>query len=385
MKFDTKLLEQTPCYYYDLDLLDRTLATIKDCVKNRPFKVHYAIKANGEPTILKTIAASGFGADCVSGGEITAALDAGFSPELICYAGVGKTDPEIALAIDLQIGCINVESVEELEVIAAIAESRGVAAQVALRINPDIDAHTHHYITTGLQENKFGIDMRRMDEAVDIVESSKWLVLKGLHFHIGSQITITEPFQLLCERINKLVAGLRDRGIEIRTINVGGGLGIDYDNPDENPIPDFRGFFDTIMSGLNVTDGQEVHCELGRSIVGQCGSLIGRVLFIKEGIDKRFAIIDAGMNDLIRPALYGARHHIDVIDAQTGEIVTDGPFVKYDVVGPICESTDVFVEAETLPVLHRGSLLAFRSAGAYGGSMSSRYNMRVPARPVFAR
>lgn len=361
----------TPCYYYDMKLLRATLDEIRRCVANRPVRVHYAIKANGNPVLLKEIADCGFGADCVSGGEIEAALEAGFKPENVFYAGVGKTDREILLGIEKGIGCFNVESLEELEVIAELAEKCGRMVPVALRVNPNIDAHTHEYITTGLEENKFGIDMRCVERAVSIATSHPWLKLVGLHFHIGSQITITEPFALLCERINKLTAEYREKGVEFKILNVGGGLGIDYDDPDANPIPDFKSYFDTLTSCMKLEDGQEIHCELGRAIVAQCGSLIARVVYVKRGVGRNFMIVDAGMNDLMRPALYGAHHKIEAVNPRH-----DAQMETYDVVGPVCESSDVFGKDEKIPAVKRGDLIAIRSAGAYGESMASCYNMR---------
>lgn len=373
MKVDLKKFEgvETPFYYYDRKLLGDTLRTIAKCTEGKPVKVHYALKANGNPDILRFIAAHGLGADCVSGGEIEAALLYGFNPGDIFYAGVGKTDREIEYGIEKGIGCFNVESVEELEVIAALAEKKNRVAPVALRVNPNIDAHTHHYITTGLEENKFGIDMTLLDSAVEYVKGSKWLDLVGLHFHIGSQITTMEPFEILCHRINALQNHYAAKGIRFRIINVGGGLGIDYDDPDANPISDFKAYFDTLLSNLELSDGQELHCELGRSIVAQCGSLISTVVLVKKGIGREFVIVDAGMSDLLRPALYGAHHNIENISAAPGCETK-----KYDVVGPICESSDVFGKGETLPETKRGDLIAFRSAGAYGESMASCYNMR---------
>ncbi len=371
--FDIKAIKncRTPFYYYNLDLLEATLDEIHRCTDGKPIKVHYAIKANGNPQILRIIAASRLGADCVSGGEITAALANGFKASDICYAGVGKSDEEILLGLTSGIGCFNVESIEELGIIASLAERCGIKAPVALRINPDIDAHTHEYITTGLEENKFGIDLRLLDKAIDQVTSLPCLELIGLHFHIGSQITILEPFELLCTRINDILHHLNQRGVMIRTINVGGGLGVDYDSPDRNPIPDFKGYFDTLIRGLKLKKDQEIHCELGRAIVAQCGSLISKVLYVKEGIGRKFMIIDAGMNDLLRPALYGAHHKIELITPQN-DIISE----TYDVVGPICESSDIFGKDEKMPAAHRGDIVAIRSAGAYGESMASCYNMR---------
>ncbi len=370
---DIKIFEgvKTPFYYYDKALLEQTLDAIEACTSGTPMKVHYAIKANSDPGILRIISARGFGADCVSGNEIKAAIECGFRPENIYYAGVGKTDEEILTGIETGIGCFNIESLEEIDILSELASQKGKRVTVALRVNPNIDAHTHEYITTGLKENKFGIDLRMLDEAIKKVKESEMLDLGGLHFHIGSQITISEPFKILCERINDLQAKYALEGIRFRFFNVGGGLGIDYDNPDENPIPDFASYFDTILSNLHLSEGQEVHCELGRAVVAQCGSLISKVVLMKKGLEKNFMIIDAGMSDLIRPALYQAHHKIENISAEGKTADT-----LYDVVGPICESSDVFGKDELLPETHRGDIIALRSAGAYGSAMASHYNMR---------
>ncbi len=359
---------RTPFYYYDLRLLDNTLAAIKDAIYPQ-YKVHYAIKANANREILNHVCEAGLGVDAVSGGEIKAAVNAGFDPAKIVFAGVGKSDEEIELALESGIGCFNVESLPELEVIGEIARRMGLRANVALRVNPDIDAHTHHYITTGLAENKFGINKEMLDAIVEKSISMPEIELVGLHFHIGSQITDNTPFRILCERINQLQDHFNSKGVFFRTINVGGGLGIDYDDPDAHPIPDFKGYFDTFHSNIQLREGQELHFELGRAVVAQCGSLITRVLYVKEGITKKFAIVDAGMTDLIRPALYQAHHLIQ-------NITSDGPMETYDVVGPICESSDCFGENERLNKVSRGDLLALRSAGAYGEIMASQYNCR---------
>ncbi len=358
----------TPCYYYDMGVLRRTLEALCKASADPSFRVHYAIKANANPIVLDPIRRVGLGVDCVSGGEIKIALENGFEPSSIVFAGVGKTDEEIEYALAVGIACFNVESLPELEAISEIASRMGLAADVALRVNPDIDAHTHHYITTGLSENKFGIDMRMLDDAVDRALSLPGVNLKGLHFHIGSQITITEPFRLLCERINDLMDRFEARGIGFENINVGGGLGINYDDADE--IPDFEAYFRIFRENLKLREGQTLHFEPGRAIVGQCGSLVTRVLYVKEGIDKKFVIVDAGMTDLIRPALYGAHHLITNVSNPTGELE------KYDVVGPVCESSDVFVQDEMLPKVSRGDYLEILSAGAYGETMSSGYNAR---------
>lgn len=360
----------TPFYYYDTRLLDRTLDLLLHMSNYPGFKVHYAIKANANPAILRHILNAGLGVDAVSGGEIQAALNVGFSPDKIVFAGVGKRDDEIELALKQGIECLNVESEAELEVIEEIASSLGVEAPVALRVNPNIDAHTHSYITTGLAENKFGISIEMLDPIVLRCNRSPHLRLRGLHFHIGSQITESDPFRMLCNVVNNLQDHYNSLGIQFPTINVGGGLGIDYDNPDTKPIPDFRTYFSLFHKHLHLRPGQELHFELGRSIVAQCGSLITKVLYVKQGLNKQFVIVDAGMTDLIRPALYQAHHTIQNITSTSGEKAA------YDVVGPICESSDVFGKDELLPLTKRGDLLALRSAGAYGEIMASRYNCR---------
>lgn len=360
----------TPFYFYDLSLLDRTLAEIQRTARDPRFKVHYAVKANANPVILRRIQAAGLGVDAVSGGEISAAIEAGFESDRIVYAGVGKSDREIALALETGIECFNVESLPELEIIDEIAGQMGKTASVAFRVNPDIDAHTHAYITTGLAENKFGINLKQIPDILDKAASLDNIRVKGLHFHIGSQITDNEPFVLLCETINNLVEEMEALGHTFSTINVGGGLGIDYADPDRHPIPDFETYFNTFRNHLKLREGQELHFELGRSVVAQCGSLITRVLYVKEGITKRFAIVDAGMTELIRPALYSAHHKIENLSSPNGERH------HYDVVGPICESSDCFGKEELLPAIRRGDFIALRSAGAYGEIMASQYNCR---------
>ncbi len=360
----------TPFYYYDLALLSQTLKAVDAASSDPAFKVHYAVKANCNERILRMIADRGFGADTVSGGEIAKAIECGFRPEDIVFAGVGKTDAEISEAIRIGIGCFNVESAEELDVIIGHASRLGKVARVALRVNPEIDAHTHHFITTGLAENKFGIAMSMLDNLLHRCAASERIDFRGLHFHIGSQITIGEPYVELCHRINRLTDKIESMGIEIPTINVGGGLGINYDNPDEDPIPDFQSYFDIFRKNLRLRQGQELHFELGRSVVGQCGSLISRVLYVKKGVEKQFVIIDAGFTDLIRPAFYQAHHKIENISSDASATH------RYDVVGPICESSDTFGMNELLPLTHRGDLIALRSAGAYGEVMSSQYNCR---------
>lgn len=361
---------ETPFYYYDKEILKKTLASIKkEIAKNPNFKVHYAIKANANPDVLKLISEEGLGVDCVSGGEICAAIEAGFNPSTIVYAGVGKTDKEINLGLDNDIFCFNVESIPELEVINSLAAAQNKIARVAFRINPNVGAHTHANITTGLAENKFGIDMEDMENVILQSEKMKNIDFLGLHFHIGSQILEMDDFKALCLRINELQNRLDSHGLKAKVINVGGGLGIDYEKPDSNPIPNFKDYFATYADNLQLRDGQEVHFELGRAVVGQCGSLISKVTYVKKGHYKQFVIVDAGMTDLIRPALYQALHKIE-------NITSDAPNETYDVVGPICESSDVFAKDIKLNGTKRGDIIAIRSAGAYGEIMSSRYNCR---------
>ncbi len=361
---------ETPFYYYDLDLLRKTLAVIAANAPEINFHVHYAMKACATPEVVQQIAKAGLGADCVSGGEIRAALAAGIPAERIVFAGVAKADWEIELALEAGIFCFNVESKEELEVISQTAFSKGMKARVCLRVNPEIDAHTHKYITTGMSENKFGIPMSDLDETVDKCAELKNIEFSGLHFHIGSQITDMQPFMLLAERVNTLVSQTESRGVRVNNINVGGGLGINYEHPNHMCIADFKTYFDIFRRHLNLRSDQTLHFELGRSVVAPCGSLITRVLYVKQGKEKQFAIVDAGMTDLIRPALYNAFHRIE-------NISNNGPVdERYDVVGPICESSDVFLRNFDMAVTKRGDLLAIRSAGAYGEIMASQYNLR---------
>ena len=360
----------TPFYYYDTDLLRATLAELKKESSKYNYHVHYAVKANANEKLLTIIRENGFGADCVSGGEINAALKAGFPAGKIVFAGVGKADWEINLGLDSEIFCFNVESIPELEVINELAGAKNKKARVALRLNPNVDAHTHHKITTGLNENKFGINLPQLDVVLDKISSLPHVQLIGLHFHIGSQITDMDVFKGLCVRINEIQETLYRRMLIVDTINVGGGLGIDYGHPNRKPIPDFASYFATFKKHLKLRPKQELHFELGRSVVAQCGSLVTKTLYVKEGINKKFVIVDAGMTDLIRPALYDAYHKIE-------NISSDAPVEQYDVVGPICESSDCFGKAMELNGTKRGDLIVLRSAGAYGEIMASRYNCRA--------
>lgn len=361
---------RTPFYYYDLTVLRQTLKAInEEASRHEGFVVHYAVKANANPKILQVIREAGLGADCVSGGEIQASIDNGFPSPKIVFAGVGKADWEINLGLDNDIFCFNVESIPELEVINELAAQKGKTARVAFRLNPNVGAHTHANITTGLAENKFGIAMRDMIPVIEHAQQLANVKVVGLHFHIGSQILDMGDFQALCNRVNELQNELERHRIYVEHINVGGGLGIDYEHPNRVPLPDFKSYFDTYAKKLKLRPGQTLHFELGRAVVAQCGSLITRTLYIKEGAVKRFAIVDAGFPDLIRPALYQAYHKIE-------NITSNEPLETYDVVGPICESTDVFAKQIDLNRTQRGDLLAIRSAGAYGEIMASQYNCR---------
>ncbi len=371
-KFPIEKLEriETPFYYYDTELLRQTLRAIHaEADKHEGFCVHYAVKANANPKILRIIRDAGLGADCVSGGEIEASLKAGFPASKIVFAGVGKSDWEINIGLDNDIFCFNVESIPELEVINELAARKRKVARVAFRLNPNVGAHTHANITTGLAENKFGIAMRDMMSVIEEAAGMKNVKVVGLHFHIGSQILDMGDFEALCNRVNELQNELERHRIIMEHINVGGGLGVDYQHPNRLPVPDFKAYFDTYAKKLKLRSGQTLHFELGRAVVAQCGSLITRTLYIKQGATKQFAIVDAGFTDLIRPALYQAYHKIE-------NITSEEPAQTYDVVGPICESTDVFAKQIDLNQCHRGDLLAIRSAGAYGEIMASQYNCR---------
>jgi len=368
---------QTPFYFYDTELLRETLKTVKTEASKYNYHIHYAVKANANPRILSIIRENGLGVDCVSGGEIQAALNVGFPANKIVFAGVGKADWEINLGLDNNIFCFNAESIPELEVINELAEQKNKIACVALRINPEVNAHTHRHITTGLKENKFGINLDQLDQVLDRLDTLKSLKLIGLHFHIGSQLTDLEPFQSLCGRVTEIQQKLAKRKIILEHINFGGGLGIDYDHPDRNSIPDFKAYFEIFHKHFPVSSNQQVHFEPGRSIVGQCGNLISKVLYVKEGSVKKFAILDAGFTELIRPALYEAYHKIENISSEE-------PTETYDVVGPVCESSDCFAKQIDLNKAHRGDLFVLRSAGAYGEIMASQYNCRQLPKAYFS-
>lgn len=365
----------TPFYYYDLDILRSTCETVKKGSETAGFKVHYAVKANPNPRIIKIIASYGFGADCVSWNEIDRAIACGIRPSGIVFAGVGKSDRDIEEALKADILCFNCESIPEIEVLDSIAAKLNKKATIALRINPYIEAHTHKYITTGIEESKFGINTWEIDDVLRRYSNLGNVIIKGIHFHIGSQITRMSVFKSLCSRINELQEQFASKNVDLEIINVGGGLGIDYDNPENQTR--FDEYFSMIRRFVNLRPGQEIHIEPGRSLVGQCGSLISKALFIKKGSSTTFAIIDAGMNDLIRPALYQAHHKIE-------NLTSKGKLFRYDVVGPVCESADTFGKYVELPETQRGDIITIRSAGAYGESMASRYNLRDLPHAVFS-
>ncbi|SMO70467.1 diaminopimelate decarboxylase [Gracilimonas mengyeensis] len=369
--------QKTPFYFYDLDVLNATLDQIKKHGLSKGYHIHFALKANNQLRMLETIRDAGLGADCVSGGEINRALEAGFAPDDIAFAGVGKSDEEMELGLKHDIFCFNCESLQELKVLNELAGQHGKTARIALRLNPNVEADTHEYITTGLNENKFGINESELDTVLELLPKLENLELIGIHFHIGSQIENMKPFRELCDKANRLNNYIEGKGFELTVINVGGGFGINYDHPNEHAIPDFERFFGLFEQHITLKPHQNLHFELGRSVTGQCGSLITEVLFTKTGQVKNFAVVDAGMTELIRPALYKAAHRIDVLTSNKEK-------KTYDVVGPICESSDTFRKGVELPEVQRGDIIAIRSAGAYGEVMRSAYNLRPENPSVYS-
>jgi diaminopimelate decarboxylase len=369
---------ETPFYYYDMEVLRQTLQACHTASAKYNFHVHYAMKANFNPTVVDMVQSFGFGADCVSGGEVKAAIQHGFNKKQVVFAGVGKSDKEINLALDADIFCFNVESVQELYIIDELAKAKNTTAKVAIRINPNVDAHTHHFITTGLDENKFGVNTWQLDDVITALRACTNVKFLGVHFHIGSQITDMEVYKSLCIRINEIQTWFEDHGFTVKVLNAGGGLGVDYHNPDTNTISDFESYFKVFKDFLNVRADQEVHFELGRALVAQCASLVSRVLYVKNGQKKNFLVLDAGMTELMRPMLYQAYHEIENVSR------TGNADLKYDVVGPICESTDCFRKDVDLPESFRGDLIAVRTAGAYGEVMASAYNLRDKVQSVYS-
>lgn len=369
--------KSTPYYAYNLGLLRETAAACLNAAGKHQYHVHYALKANSNPIVVDLLAEAGFGADCVSGNEVLFALKHKFPASKTVFAGVGKSDQEIEDALKSDIRCFNSESIEELEIINEIAGRMGKTASVALRINPNVNANTHHYITTGLDENKFGINQQQLPEILQAMKGWENIKVIGIHFHIGSQITDLDVFKNLCIRVNEFITWFAEHKVQLQIINVGGGLGIDYVHPEQQPIANFESYFEVFNRFLETSPGQEVHFELGRALVAQCGDLISRVLYVKHAIKTKFVILDAGMTELLRPALYQAKHKLVNLSNSQGEQQ------QYDVVGPVCESSDCFAKAIDLPLTNRGDLFAIRSAGAYGEVMSSRYNLRELQEPLF--
>lgn len=369
---------KTPFYFYDLSVLENTLDELKSIESKFNFHIHYALKANSNNEILERIQKKGFGADCVSGNEIQRALECGFDARNIVFAGVGKTDDEISVALENDILCFNCESIPEIEVINELAGKQKKVAQIALRLNPNIDAYTHKYITTGLEENKFGINAHELNDIIELLKTNVHVKLVGLHFHIGSQIVDLKPYRELCSKVNEYIHFFEQKGIHLSIINVGGGLGINYNEPDSLNNPNFNTYFEIFHNFLELRPGQQLHFELGRSIVANCGSLISRVVYVKKGINTNFIILDAGMTELIRPALYQAFHKLENISSKEND------HEIYDVVGPICESSDCFGKAINLPLTKRGDIIAIRSTGAYGEVMASNYNLREKAKSVYS-
>jgi len=369
---------ETPFYYYDMGILRQTLEACTNASAKYNFHVHYAMKANFNPKVLDMIQSFGVGADCVSGNEVKAAIKHGFDKSKVVFAGVGKSDKEINFALDADIFCFNVESVQELHIINDLAKAKNKKANVAIRINPNVDAHTHHFITTGLDENKFGVNIWQLPDVANALRECANLQFLGIHFHIGSQITDMEVYKSLCTRINEMQDWFEDHGFPVKVLNAGGGLGVDYHNPDTNGMADFESYFEVFKNFLNIKPGQEVHFELGRAMVAQSGSLIARVLYVKNGQKKNFLILDAGMTELIRPMLYQAYHDIENLSQVSKSSI------KYDVVGPICESTDCFRKDVDLPESFRGDLIAIRTAGAYAEVMASGYNLRDKVQSVYS-
>ena len=360
---------ETPFYLYDMALLRQTLESVVYESKRYGYHLHYAIKANYDDRILQVIREYGLGIDCASGNELKKAIEAGFDPKKIVYAGVGKKDKELKYAIEQEILAINVESLEELFLLDKLSGEAGKVTEVALRVNPDIDPKTNHCIDTGQADSKFGISYEEILENADELKKLKNLKLIGIHLHIGSQIRELHVFENMCNKVNVIVENMERLGFSFRFVDVGGGLGVNYEVPENEPIPNFASLFSIIHNHLSVGD-REVHFEFGRAIVAECGELITSVLFNKTtATGRRLVIVDASMTELIRPALYGSYHNIENITSDS-ELTT-----KYTVVGTACESTDVFQENVSLKKTKRGDLLALKSAGAYGMSMASRYNL----------
>ena len=357
----------TPFYLYSEQKLRDNFQAFADAVK--PLKkaaVCFAVKSNFNPTVLKILAGMGAGADIVSGGELELALQAGVPADKIVFSGVGKTRAELTAAIQAGIKQINAESESEIRLINEIAIDLNKTAAVGIRVNPDVDAHTHEKITTGKKENKFGIDWNDARRLFLSADNFKGLSLHGIEVHVGSQILDLAPFREAFVKTKKMLQDLKEHGVLIQTVDVGGGLGVAYKTDESAPSP--ADYIAVLQDVLGNFDGEFVF-EPGRCISGGAGVLVASVVRVKQTGDKRFAVLDAGMNDLVRPAMYDAYHHIAAVKGGK-------PSEKYDVVGPICESADIFGKDRMLPVLNAGDLVAVETAGAYGAAMASNYNGR---------
>lgn len=359
---------ETPFYCYSQATIERHFRIFSEALAGLPATVCYAVKANSNLAVIRIMAEMGAGADVVSSGELTRALAAGIPADKIVYSGVGKTRDEMTHALEEKILQINVESEPELELLNQVAGSLGLKASVALRINPDVDAHTHDKISTGRQEDKFGIEWTRVQEVYTMGSQLPHIDMAGLAIHIGSQLTDLEPFRNAFIRLRDIVAMLQADGHEIRRLDLGGGLGIPYDGS-VTPTPEEYGrVVSEVLGDLNV----DLLFEPGRLIVGNAGLLVTRAIFVKDGATRRFVIIDAAMNDLMRPSLYDAKHDILPVN----EPASGDTLENVDIVGPVCETGDTFATNCSMPHLEAGDLLAIRSAGAYGAVMASTYNSR---------
>ena len=379
--FSSELLKKfielpTPFYFYDTDILRENLKSLSNCLKTNN-KVFFSVKSNTNPKILNIISDHKLGIDAVSFNEIKHCLRNGFIADDIVFAGVGKTDKEIEDGIKSNISCFNVESFQELDLINKLSKKQSKKTNVSIRINPNITSDTNKKIQTGSDEDKFGIDIKDINHIPELSKLSN-IDITGIHFHIGSQLLDLKPFKKLCVITNDITTHLKENGVKLRNINVGGGLGIDYDDPINNPISNFNDFINLFNKNINLDKNQSIHFELGRSVVGQCGYLISRILYEKISYNKNFLILDSGMNNLIRPALYNSIHKISNIS------VNNKDYINYDVVGPICESTDTFAKNYKLPSSSRGDLIAIHSCGAYAESMSSNFNLRGNIKSYFS-
>jgi diaminopimelate decarboxylase len=365
----------SPVYIYSQATLERHFKAMDDAFASAPHTICYSVKANSNLAVLKTFINQGGGVDIVSGGELYRALAAGVDPKKVVYSGVGKRDDEIVYALESGILLFNVESEQELDRINEVAGRIGKKAGIAIRVNPDVDPETHPYITTGLKKAKFGINIERALEQYSRAKGMANLDILGIDCHIGSQLTKVSPFVDAIKKLKRLLAGVKDMGIDMKYLDLGGGLGIQY-NDEAPPLPADYG-----SSILEETKDLGLHLlfEPGRNLVGNAGILVGKCLYTKKGEEKNFVIVDAGMNDLARPALYGSFHGVKAVKKDQ-----DGT-IEGDIVGPICESGAFLVKDREFPNFRQGDLIAFMSAGAYGFTMSSNYNSRPRVAEVMVK